>query len=373
MRVAIDVTPLLGAPTGVSQSLRGLLGGLEGATSGVEVLPYVLSGRAARHGPVTVHGLAAIALPLPAGLTIRAWGRLDRPRADRWLAGADVVHGSNFVVPPMRRPPTTATIHDCWCARHPERCTGDVSAFTSAVRRAVARGAWLHVTTAHGAAEVAEVYGAVERVAVIPFGVPTAADPPAPPGPIPAPLAGRRYVLALGAVDPRKGLPGLVRAFSAVADGDPDVLLGLAGPGGSGREELDEAIARLAPGTRERVHHLGTVDDATRQGLLAGAAVLAYPSLDEGFGFPVLEAMAAGVPVVASDAGALREVAGAAAVLVPVADDDALAAALAKVLTDVACRAALVTAGRSRAATYTWERTAAGMVDLWRRAVEAGP
>jgi alpha-1,3-rhamnosyl/mannosyltransferase len=83
--------------------------------------------------------------------------------------------------------------------------------------------------------------------------------------------------------------------------------------------------------------------------------------------------MAAGVPVVASDAGALPEVAGDAAALVTVADDDALAAALLAVLGDDDRRSAMVRAGRSRAATFTWERTAGGMADLWRRAVDVGP
>ncbi len=376
MRVAVDVTPLLGAPTGVSQSLRGLLGGLAETEPDVEVVPYVVSGRAVlARGSRSVGGLRARPLPLPAGLAIRTWGRLDHPTADRWLGSADVVHGSNFVAPPMRRRPTTATIHDCWCARHPQRCAPDVAAVPASVRRSVARGTWLHVTTEHGAGEVAEVYGARERVVVVPFGVPTApptaefgSRPVAPP----APVAGRRYVLALGALDPRKGLAGLVRAFASVAGADATVLLVLAGPDGPARAEVDAAISDLGP-SAQRVHVVGEVDDGTRRALLAGATVLAYPSLDEGFGFPVLEAMAAGIPVVATSAGALPEVAGEAAALVPVGDDAALAAALTSVLTDEGRRAHLVAAGRVRAARYTWARTAAGMADLWRRAVDAGP
>ena len=376
MRVAVDVTPLLGAPTGVSQSLRGLLAGLAATQPGVEVVPYVLSGRALRgREAVVVAGRPAQALPLPAGLAIRTWGRLDRPAGDRWLGAADVVHGSNFVVPPMRGRPTTATIHDCWCARHPERCSPDVAAVPAAVRRSLRRGTWLHVTTEHGAREVAGVYGEWERVAVVPFGVPVddaedgaAAHLEA----LPPALAGRRYVLALGALDPRKGLAGLVRAFGHVAQGDHDVLLVLAGPDGPARPGIDEAVAGLGS-VGARVHLLGTVGDATRRALLAGAGALAYPSLDEGFGFPVLEAMAVGVPVVASTAGALPEVAGDAAALGPVGDDAALAQALSSVLTDEGRRANLVAAGRERAARFTWARTAAGMADLWRRAVEAGP
>jgi glycosyltransferase involved in cell wall biosynthesis len=231
------------------------------------------------------------------------------------------------------------------------------------------------VTTEHGAGEVADVYGAGERVAVVPFGVPEGPAPAVPcarPVALPAPVAGRRYVLALGALDPRKGLAGLVRAFASVARADPSTLLVLAGPDGPARPEIEAAISDLGQHA-DRVHVLGTVDDGTRRALLAGAAVLAYPSLDEGFGFPVLEAMAAGTPVVASSAGALPEVAGGAAALVPVGDDAALAGALSSVLGDEGRRADLVAAGRVRAARYTWARTAAGMVDLWRRAVDAGP
>lgn len=370
MRVAVDVTPLLGAPTGVAQSLRGLLGALPGAAPHVEVVPYVLSGRARRGGEVVVDGLRASPLPLPAGLAIRSWGRSDLPHADRWLAGADVVHGSNFVVPPMRIRPSTATVHDCWCARHPGSCDPAVDAFTAAVRRAVARGAWLHVTTAHGAAEVAEVYGAVERVAVVPFAVPPSSG--APVATLPAAVGDRPFVLAIGALDPRKGLAGLVRAFGPVAAADPDVLLVLAGPDGPARPEVDEARQALPPDVAARVHVLGTVDDGTRRGLLARARALAYPSLDEGFGFPLLEAMAAGVPVVATAAGALPEVTAGAADLVPVRDDAALAAALSTVLSDESHRSQLIAAGRARAADFTWERTASGMAALWGDAVAAG-
>ena len=372
MRVAVDVTPLLGAPTGVSQSLRGLLGGLAANRPDVELLPYVLSARALGRRGTVVEGLAARALPLPAGLAIRAWGRGDRPAADRWLDAADVVHGSNFVAPPMRRRPTTATVHDCWCARHPDRCSPDVAALTAAVRRSVRRGTWLHVTTEHGAREVAEVYGVTERVAVVPFAVPGGGEGGTR-GALPGTVAGRRYVLALGALDPRKGLAGLVRAFDLVAMLHPDLLLVLAGPDGPARPDIEAALAGLDRSAAGRVHLLGTVDDGTRRALLAGAAVLAYPSLDEGFGFPVLEAMAAGIPVVSSRAGALPEVAGDAAALVAVGDDASLAATLLSVLADEQRRADLVAAGTIRASQLTWARTAAGLTDLWRRAVEAGP
>lgn len=336
MRVAVDVTPLLGARTGIAQAVEGLLGALPPE---VDVVPWVLS---ARGTPPP----GARRLPLPASTALKLWGRADRPTADRWLGDADVVHGTNYTVPPMRRRPTTVTVNDCWCARHPETCRPEVVALTAVVRRAVRRGAWVHATTEWGAGEVRDVYGA-ERVVVVPFGVP-------PVGPAPEEGdGGPPFVLAIGRTEPRKGHDVLVRAMARV----PGVELVVAGPDGG---------ATPAPSGGVRV--LGAVPDEERRRLLHSAAVVAYPSLEEGFGFPVLEAMAAGTPVVTTTAGALAEVAGEAAVLVPPGDADALADAIQRVLGDDALRARLVAAGRARAASFSWERHAAGMVDLWRRA-----
>jgi glycosyltransferase involved in cell wall biosynthesis len=298
--------------TGVGQSVQGLLGALPSAAPDVEVREWELT-RRARSVP-------------PAAL-VRLWSRLDRPSGDGWLPDADVVHGTNFVVPPTRRP-ATVTVHDCWCQRS-GACTGAIAATTASVHRAVRRGAWLHVTTEWGAAEAREVYRA-ERVRVVPFGVPDV--PEAGPSPIDGP-----YVLALGS-GPRKGIDTLRSAMSMV----PDLQLVVTGE----------------PPT-------GWVDDATRAALLRGASVLAYPSTYEGFGFPVLEAMSVGVPVVASAVGGVPEVAGDAAVLVPPGDPDALAEGVRRAIDD---RDALVAAGHARAATFTWDAHATGMVALWREA-----
>ncbi len=138
----------------------------------------------------------------------------------------------------------------------------------------------------------------------------------------------------------------------------------VAGPDGWGVDDFDRAVARATHGAR--IVRLGWVGPDQRAALLRGATALAYPSRYEGFGLPPLEAMAAGVPVVATDAGALPEVLGDAADLVPVGADlapaaraDALAAALVRVLDDDEHRARLVTAGRDRAAAYSWDTTAA--------------
>jgi glycosyltransferase involved in cell wall biosynthesis len=130
------------------------------------------------------------------------------------------------------------------------------------------------------------------------------------------------------------------------------------------------ARAALPPGIQKRVQVAGYVDERLRATLLSRARVFAYPSLYEGFGFPVLEAMAAGTPVVAGRAGAIPEVAGDGALLVDPTDVDAIAEGLTRVLDDPALAEQLVRAGRTQAAGYSWRRAAAGLSDLYHRAAD---
>src|SRR5262249_45017028 len=156
------------------------------------------------------------------------------------------------------------------------------------------------------------------------------------------------------------------RAFDAVASRHPELVLVIAGARGWGADEFDAALATSAH--RERVHTPGYVSVDDRRDLLAGASVLAYPSRYEGFGFPPLEAMAAGVPVVATRAGAVPEVVGGAARLVASDDADAFADALHAVLTEDAVRHDLVTRGNGRHDAFSWQAAAAGLVALYEAA-----
>jgi glycosyltransferase involved in cell wall biosynthesis len=181
-----------------------------------------------------------------------------------------------------------------------------------------------------------------------------------------AELDGHHYLLAVATLERRKNLPHLVRAFGAIASTHPELRLVLAGGDGDDRPAIDAAIDALPTDVGARVLLTGYVDDPVRAWLLHHAAVLAYPSLDEGFGFPLLDAMAANTPIVASRAGSIPEIAGDAALVVEVDDLDALAAALHRALVDDEERSRLVAAGVSRRAQLSWDTTADRLVGIYR-------
>ncbi|HEV2527444.1 MAG TPA: glycosyltransferase family 1 protein [Thermomicrobiales bacterium] len=182
----------------------------------------------------------------------------------------------------------------------------------------------------------------------------------------------RPFILSVGTREPRKNGPALVRAWASIAASIPHDLV-LVGPAGWLGGELDQALADLTDGLRERVRLTGFVDDADLPRWYAAAAAFAYPALYEGFGLPVIEAMACGVPVLTSTTSSLPEVAGDAALLVPPGEVDAIAAGLQRLVTDSALAGDLRSRGLVRAATFSWERTARQTVAAYRAALECGP
>ncbi|HEV7721772.1 MAG TPA: glycosyltransferase family 1 protein [Iamia sp.] len=372
LTVALDVTSLIGPRTGVGALTENLVEGLA-ARSDVAVRAFA----------VTWRGRGALSHSLPSGVVLAsramaarplraAWSRGDRPAIERWTGPVDVVHGPNFIVPPARHAARVVTVHDLTAWRYPELVDRHSASYPDMVAKAVAAGAWVHAPSRFVAGELADILGLdPARVVAVANGAPDLG--PETPGRDVATgrtLAGaERYVLAVGTVEPRKDLPGLVAAFDRVAADDPDVRLVLAGPDGWGADALADAVAQARHG--DRIIRLGWVDDDDRAALLRGATVVAYPSVYEGFGLVPLEAMAAGVPVVSTRAGAIPEVVGDAAELVEVGDTDALAEALGRLLGDEERRAELVAAGHLRRARFRWETTVDDIVALYRRAAEA--
>jgi glycosyltransferase involved in cell wall biosynthesis len=365
--VAFDATPLLGARSGVGAFCNGALPALAGL-DGLQVRAFAVSWR--RRGGIVDHlppGVATVDRPMPARPVHRAWSLGPFPPIEWFTGRVDVVHGTNFVVPPARHAARVVTVHDLTTVRFPEMCDVYTQTFPKLVRRAIRAGAWVHTPSAFVRDEVVELLGAApERVRAVHHGVPpvercapgrchgAGAVPQAP------------YVLALGTLEPRKDVATLVRAFDQVAGRHRDLSLIVAGRDGWGMERFDSAVA--ASPWRDRLVRLGYVSQAHRARLLRAATLFAYPSLYEGFGFPPLEAMVAGVPVVATTAGALPEVVGDGAELVAPGDADALAAAIDRLLVDDRARADLVARGRKRIEDFSWEECGAGLAALYRDA-----
>lgn len=353
----MDGTPLLGTPTGIGRYVRELLRALPAALD--ERLPgstAQLTTWSARHHRVEpVPRVRQVGPRVPARLLRTSWTHRDVPPIE-WLVGrTDVFHGTNFVSPPTRRAREVVTIHDLTYDLHADTVSEASLAYRELVPRALARGAHVVTPTRAVADAVADRYGLrAERLTVTPLGVDPSWFAAQPLGVADRSRLGvpDRYVVFVGSLDPRKNLPRLLAAHAALRDDDPDAPgLVLAGP--AGREESLAAV----PG----VTLTGWLPDTTLQSLVAGAVALVLPSIDEGFGLPALEALAAGRPVVAADIPVLREVAGPQAEYADPYDVPALAAAMRRAERlphDTAAR-------RERAGRFTWLDCARATCDAY--------
>jgi glycosyltransferase involved in cell wall biosynthesis len=302
------------------------------------------------------------ALPLPRRALTALWER----GVHLW-PGGDAVHAPTPLAPPAPRRGRcmVVTVHDTVPFTHPETLTRRGAAWHQAmIQRAARRANAIVVPTVAVAEDLARHAPGPATVAVVPHGVPEPFRVDIEPALAQATASRLKlpdaYVLAVGTVEPRKGLDVLIEAMAKPYG--PDLPLVVVGPRGWGEVDL-AALAerhRLAPG---RLRVLGRISDDDLAVVLRRAAVLAVPSRAEGFGLPVLEALAVGTPVVHSDVPALVEVAGDAGVAVPRDDARTLAATLRAVLDDGPGTERRVAQGRLRAEAFTWQHAAA---ELWR-------
>jgi glycosyltransferase involved in cell wall biosynthesis len=360
VRFTLDATPLLGTRTGIGRYVAELLAATATEVSGsddrLDVTTWsARGGRVADLPP----GVRQTGPRVPARLLRAGWTRGSWPPVELLVGRTDVFHGTNFVSPPTRRAAEVVTVHDLTYLDHPGTVSADSLAYRDLVPRALDRGAHVVTPSETVAAAVRERYGLdSSRVTATPLG----GDPAwaAPPRPLSAaaPRVPAEYLVFVGSLDPRKNLPRLLEAHAALRasrPGTPDLVL--AGP--AGRETALTARPGVLP--------TGWLAEDDLRALVAGARALALPSVDEGFGLPVLEALAAGRPVLAADIPALREVAGGHAELADPLDVEALADGLARTLDaqdDEPARAAR----RAWAARFTWRECARRTLSVYRRA-----
>ncbi len=355
VRVGIDATSIVGDRGGVGWHTYHLLKALIRLSEDVELVGYVNPGSIRDGVPQGWDGGEGIQWVEVGRLMMRWRGRLD---------GLDLYHGTNFKMRTTGRFGGVVTIYDLWMDRHPQyspKLFGQRASFLR-TRRTAWRAKKVITISEFSAHDIQSIYGLPpDRIAVIPCGVSEDFCPRRDPAEFGKlcrriGLPDAPFILFVGGADPRKNHQAVVRAFAKRADELKDYRLVLVGDPVHRFGRMAETIARC--GVEGRVLCPGRlpIEDITR--LYSHADLFVFPSLYEGFGMPVVEAMACGAPVVTSTRASLPEVAGDAALLVNPENDDELAVAMVRVLRDTPLRESLRAKGFARAKQFTWERAA---------------
>jgi glycosyltransferase involved in cell wall biosynthesis len=312
----------------------------------------------------------------PAGVPGRlVFGEVGLARALERRVHPDVFHGPHYSLPARSSIPAVATVHDLTLWDRPEwHDRSKVMFFRRALRLAASRADVVVVPSTSTADAYRAHFGEAVPVRVIPHGVDhdrfTTEEPEAGADQAVLSRLGIKwpYVLSVATSEPRKNLPSLVSAFSRLASREPELHLVLVGGSGWKNEQLESAISE--GGAASRVLRTGYLGDDDIPALLRRAAAVAYPAFVEGFGLPVLEALACGAPLVTSENSAMAEITGDAALLIQPSDVDGLLDALSTLIAggeDVARRRRQ---GTERAAGYTWELSGARHVEAYRLAID---
>jgi glycosyltransferase involved in cell wall biosynthesis len=341
VRIAFDVSPLSHSLLGIGNYIQGSLAGLAEAAAGkheiVAFAPTSIRGPARIRKALADIDVEVRTWPLPLSHAVRtAWSRLGHPAAERVLGTFDAMHFSDWMYPPQREGVRATTIHDLVPLHHPEWTTSRTrSMHGRKYRNTAATCDVVFVNSAYTGRDVTTTLGVpADRIRVA---HPAPKDVYRADGP--AADLGTPYVLTVATLEPRKNLQVLVDAHRLLGDGLQLVVVG--GEGWGEQPLLD------SPGIRR----LGFVSDEELAHLYRGAAVVAYPSRFEGFGIPVLEAMACGAPVVVSAHASLDEASGDAAVRADPEDPAAFVAGIERALAE---RESLVALGLEHVEAFSW-------------------
>lgn len=317
---------------------------------------------------------AVVPAPRPARL---AWEQSGAPGLARRVA-PDLWHGPHYTMPLRLGVPAVVTIHDMTFFDHPEwHERAKVAYFRRMIRASVRRAAALVADSSRTARRLTERLHPAVPVEVVPLGVDHGRFGAGTDGREASDLAALAdlgitppYLAFTGTAEPRKGIPVLVEAFASVARTRPDLRLVLAGRDGWGAAEVRDAIERNH--VAARVLRPGWFPDEALPALLRRSEAVVYPSYEEGFGLPALEALAAGAVLVTTEGSVMSDLAGTAAVTAPAGDAPALAAAIDGVLRAPDRAADLRDAGTRRASAFTWTACMEGHLAVYRRAMAPG-
>ncbi len=324
-------------------------------------------------GEPFVPGISVEAVRLPRAALYWGWHQMRRPSLERAVGPVDAIHATGMAVPP-RTAPLAVTVNDLAFLRHPDHFTPrGVRFFARSLDLTRTEADLVVCPSQHTADDCARAGIDGDRVRLVPYWADDRLVSLGEADEVRRRFGlADRFVLWVGTAEPRKNLAGLLEAWRMLGRTAEDLVLvgpkgwksGLGGElGSSGQSGLGASLGSSG----QSVRRLGFVAEADKRALMRAAAVVCFPSLTEGFGLPVLEAMVQGAPVVTSAVGATAEVAGPTGVLVDPSRSQEIAEALAGLLDDPDDAARLGKQGRERAlAEFTWQRTASGLLDVYR-------
>lgn len=371
MRIGFEVSPILRTRTGIGNYTYHLLHHLLNTPGDQEFIAFS-SGRA----PIDIEGLPKLAthrhLPLPTSLLYQAWSSFARPHVDTWLGGVDLYHATNYFLPPVRSAARVLTIYDLAFLKSPAWCNQKtVAPFAKQIHRAATDADAILTCSKSAKRDIVDLLQVEPEKVTVAYG---AVDDDF--TPIPSEKArtlvkerygvSENYFLFVGTLEPRKNIIGLLQAYARAAKAIPHALVLIGRASTAYDAEIDALLGDL--GIRARVHRIGYVANSSElPACYSGATAFILPSFDEGFGLPILEAMACGTPVIASDCASLPEVGGEAARYVAPEDTDALAHTMQEVATDEDLQQMMRRLGHAQAKKFTWSECANQTMKVYRQ------
>ncbi len=373
--LAIDYTPAVRQQAGIGRIIRGQVAALIAVNPGYDLRLFVagrITGADRRAAPLPLH-----ATPLDERNLVRLWHRLDLPFPPvEWFTGGtlDLFHATDFVLAPTRARRKVLTVHDLAFLFYPNAAMPSLHHYLNiVVPRSVQRADGIIADSHHTAHDLTEQWRVPpERITVVQGAVDHSHFRPVI-DPVRRQAVRERYaigdrpfILALSRLEPRKNFARLIEAFAqARLEAQLPHRLVIGGGKGWLYDEIFRSVGELD--LQEHVHFTGFVEEADLPALYSTAEFFAYPSLYEGFGLPIVEALACGTPVLAADNSCLPEAGGPGAFYVQAEEVGSIAAGIAQLATDAALRAQLRIAGLQHAAQFTWERSAQQLLAAYAR------
>ncbi len=364
-RIGLDYTPAHEQTGGIGRYARELTAALAAIDGDYRYRLFVAGATSAGLPKAPSPRFAWRTVRISPRWLARIWHRARLPIPIELATGPlDLFHATDFALPPtLPGTRTLLTVHDLSFARAPEAASPPLKAYLDAVvPRSVRRADHILADSAATKADLSALYGTrPTKISVLYSGVDQRFRPVEDPAALASALArhglaGKPYILSVGTLQPRKNYGRVIEAVARARAAGFDLHYAIAGGSGWLQDEIWRAIK--GSGMEDFTHILGFVADDELPALYSGARALILASLYEGFGLPILEAMACGAPVIASDVSSLPEVAGEAGILVDPKDSAAISAAIMRLERDDGLRTRLVENGFQRAKQFSWERAA---------------